>query len=438
MMYKHGIKSKQFYSRAMEVMPNGVSSNYRFYSADETLVVAKAKGAHIYDFDGNRFVDYRLGWGPVIVGHGNEFVNNRVKEAIDDGVSFAATQKYEVSVCERIVDLCPGVEMVRLTNTGTEATMHAIRLARGHTGRDLILKFEGSYHGAHDNVMWTTQGADPGKVGNRRHPTPVKNSLGIPKVINDLILLCPWNDEEVLGDILAERGEEIATIIVEPILGNANALTPAKSYLQFLRDQCDKYGIVLIFDEVKTGFRIAPGGAREYFGVIPDISTYAKALGNGFPIAAIAGKKELLMELKSGAVFHGGTYSGNAASTAAADATLELIQSGEVFGKIRQVGRMIQDGVREICNRHSVAVYINGAPGMFGICFAEKQPRDWRELLAQGDWALSEKVYGYMVANGIMPEPRGMEPFFICAAHSTTDVEETLQRFEEGLTLALA
>lgn len=286
--------------------------------------------------------------------------------------------------------------------------------------------------------MWTTQGADPGKVGNRRRPTPVKNSLGIPKAINDLILLCPWNDEEVLGEILAERGEEIAAIIVEPILGNANGLTPPASYLQYLRNQCDKYGIVLIFDEVKTGFRIAPGGAREYFGVIPDLSTYAKALGNGFPVAAIAGRKEIMMKLGPGHVFHGGTYSGNAASTAAADATLELIQSGEVFGKIRQVGRMIQDGVREICSRLGVPVLINGAPGMFGICFAETRPRDWRELLAQGNWDLSEKVYAHMVAHGVMPEPRGIEPFFISASHSTSDVEETLQRFEEGLTLALA
>lgn len=437
-MLKHGTKTKQLYSRAMEVMPYGVSSNYRFYSADETLVVAKAKGAYLYDYEGNRFIDYRLGWGPVIVGHGNEFVNNRVKEAIDYGVSFAGTQKYEISVCERIVALCPGVEMVRLCNSGTEATMHAIRLARGYTGRELILKFEGSYHGAHDNVMWTTQGADPDQVGERHRPVPVKNSLGIPKAINDLILLCPWNDEEVLGNILAERGEEIATIIVEPILGNANGLTPPTSYLQFLRDQCDKYGIVLIFDEVKTGFRIAPGGAREYFGVIPDLSTYAKALGNGFPIAAIAGRKEMMLKLAPGHVFHGGTYSGNVSSTAAADATLELIQNGEVFSKIQQVGRMIQDGVREICSRHGVAVRINGAPGMFGICFTDQQPKDWRELLAQGNWELSEKIYAYMVAHGVMPEPRGLEPFFLSASHSTSDAEETLQRFEEGLTLALA
>ncbi len=436
-MFKHGQKSKAFFTRAMEVTPFGVSSNYRYYGED-TPVIADAKGGYLYDFDGNRFIDYRLGWGPVLVGHADEFVNDRVKEAIDHGVSFAGTQRYEVSVCERIIDLCPGVEMVRLANTGTECTMHAIRLARGYTGRDVILKFEGSYHGAHDSVMWSTQGASLDDVGDRKRPLPVKNSLGIPKAMDDLIVLCPWNDEEVLGDILAERGEDIAAIIVEPILGNANALTPPVSYLQFLRDQCDQYGIVLIFDEVKTGFRIAPGGAREYFGVIPDLSTYAKAMGNGYPVAAFGGKKELMMNLTYGKVFQGGTYTGNVVSTAAADATLELIQSGDLFKQIEQIGTILQDGIREICQRHDIPAYINGAPGMFGVSFAEKRPQDWRELMANCDWEFAEKVYAHLLANGIMPEAGGVEPFFICGAHSTSDAEETLQRFEEGVIQAKA
>ncbi|MEM7334328.1 MAG: guanitoxin biosynthesis PLP-dependent transaminase GntE [Chloroflexota bacterium] len=434
-MLKQGQKSKAFFERAKAVTPYGVSSNYRNYG-DETPVIADAEGGYLYDFDGNRYIDYRLGWGPVLIGHADEFVNARVKEAIDHGVSFAGTQRYEVSVCERIIDLCPGVEMVRLANTGTECTMHAIRLARGYTGRDVILKFEGSYHGAHDNVMWSTQGASLDKVGDRKRPFPVKNSLGIPKVMDDLIVLSPWNDEEVLGDILTERGEEIAAIIVEPMLGNSNALPPSDGYLQFLRDQCDQYGIVLIFDEVKTGFRIAPGGAREYFDVIPDLSTYAKAMGNGYPVAAFAGKKELMMNLAYGKVFQGGTYTGNVVSTAAADATLELVQSGQVFKQINQIGTILQDGIREICQRHGVPMIINGAPGMFGVCFAEERPRDWRELMTNCDWDFSAKVYAHLLENGVMPEEGGIEPFFICAAHSASDAEETLQRFEEGVVLA--
>lgn len=436
-MFTHGDKSHDFFIHAKEVMPNGVSSNFRFYGDHETPVVARADGAHIFDFDGNRYIDYRLGWGPVIIGHGDAFVNERVKEAIDSGVSFAATQPYEVSVAERIIDLCPGVEMVRLSNTGTECTMHAIRLARAYTGRDVILKFEGTYHGAHDSVLYSTTSADLSALGLRRSPTAYQQSTGIPAVYQELIQLCPWNDFEVLGDILRERGEEIAAIITEPMMGNANAMMPREGYLQFLREQCDEYGIVLIFDEVKTGFRAAPGGARELFGVMPDISTYAKAMGNGYPVAAMGGSKEILLTLTDGKLFQGGTYTGNVVSTAAADATLELIQSGSVFKRINRIGKMLMDGMTQICEQAGVPMLINGVPGMFGVCFAEKRPFDWRTLQTDVDWPFAEKVFAYLIEQGVMPEAGGVEPFFLCAAHSDADAEETLQRFEEGVRLAM-
>ena len=436
-MYTHGEKSQAFFDRAKAVMPNGVSSNYRYISDEETLVVADAKGGHIFDFDGKEFIDYRLGWGPVIIGHADEFVNARVKEAIDHGVTFAGTQKYEVSAAERVVAMCPGVELVRFVNSGTEATMHAIRLARGYTGRDIVLKFEGSYHGAHDHVLWSTFGANPDNAGDRIRPIAHKESLGIPEGLRGLIQIAPWNDVEVLGDILQEKGERIAAVIMEPYLGNANALTPQPGYLEFVREQCDKYGIVLIFDEVKTGFRVAPGGIREATGVIPDLSTYAKALGNGYPIAAIGGHRAIMSKLAPKKVFQGGTYSGNAVSTAAADATLELLQTG-AFDQINKIGTAIMDGLGEICTRHSVPHFVNGTPGMFGICFSETRPRDWRELLTKCNWDLSASVYGHLADNGVMPEPGGTEPFFICASHTEADVEKTLHYFEEGLRLALA
>jgi glutamate-1-semialdehyde 2,1-aminomutase len=219
-------------------------------------------------------------------------------------------------------------------------------------------------------------------VGDRQRPTAYKQSLGIPEVMRSLVQLAPWNDVEVLGDILQERGQEIAAIIVEPMLGNGSGLMPQPGYLQFLREQCDEYGIVLIFDEVKTGFRMAAGGAREYFGVTPDLSTYAKALGNGYPIAAIGGHRDIMMTMGPGKVFQGGTYTGNAVSTAAADATLEFMQTGQVFPQIEKVGRVIMDGIDEILNRHGVPHFVTGVPGMFGICFTDKLPRDWRDLKA--------------------------------------------------------
>lgn len=432
-----GKRSHEFFERAMKVIPYGVNSNFRFMGEDDTLVVADAQDGYVYDFDGKRYIDYRLGWGPIILGHVDPFVNGRVKEAIEHGVSFAATQRYEVSVAERIIDMCPGVEMVRLANTGSESTMHALRLARGYTGRDLILKFEGCYHGAHDYVLWSTASGELEEVGEREHPRAYKQSIGIPELMRDLIQLCPWNDVEVLGDILQERGEEIAAIIVEPILGNGNGLMPQPGYLHFLREQCDQYGIVLIFDEVKTGFRIAPGGAREYFGVIPDISTYAKAMGNGYPVGAIGGKRDIMMTLGPGQVFHGGTYTGNVVSTAAADATLEFMQSGQVFPQIEKVGAALMEGIDEILNRYGVPHFINGVPAMFGVFLSETKPRDWRDLIVMGNWEMLETIHLYMIEHGVLPEADGFEPYFLCSDHTLEDAAETLQVFEDGLKYAL-
>jgi glutamate-1-semialdehyde 2,1-aminomutase len=431
----HGQKSHDFYERAKKVIPFGVNSNFRYWGDDRTPVVADARDGYVYDFDGNRYIDYRLGFGPIILGHVDPFVNQRVMEAIQHGVTFAATQEYEVRVAERIIDMCPGVEMVRLTNTGSECTMHALRLARAYTGRDIILKFEGSYHGAHDYVLWSTAHGKMEKMGDRQYPVGYKQSWGIPEVMRDLIQLCPWNDVEVLGDILQKRGEEIAGIIIEPILGNASALTPSPGYLEFLRQQCDQYGIVLIFDEVKTGFRIAPGGAGEYFGVLPDISTFAKAMGNGYPIAAIGGKREILMTIQPGKMFHGGTYTGNVVSTAAADATLEYIQTGQVFERINRVGGILMAGIDEILTRHGLPHYIYGTPGMFGFSFSATKARDWRDLQT-ADWKLYEEIVLDMVDNGVMPEPDGLEPWFLCSDHTEGDAAETLQKFEDAVRRA--
>lgn len=435
-MPEHGPKSQAFFERAQKVIPYGVNSNFR-YAGDQTTLVADARDGYVYDFDGKKYIDYRLGYGPVILGHADPYVNERVKEAIDHGLTFAATQEYEVKVAERIVDMCPGVDMVRLANTGSECTMHALRLARGHTGRDKILKFEGCYHGAHDYVLWSTASGDLSQVGDRQHPRAYKQSIGIPEVMRSLITLAPWNDVEVLGEILEQEGEQIAAIIVEPMLGNGAALTPKPGYLEFLRQQADQYGIVLIFDEVKTGFRIAPGGAGEYFGVIPDISTFAKAMGNGYPIAAFGGKKEIMMSIGPGKVFHGGTYTGNVVSTAAADATLEYMQSGKVFPQIEKVGGMIMAGYDEILNRYGVPHIISGVPSMFGIIFAEQQPGDWRDLF-KADWDLYEAITKHMIEeHGVMPEPDGFEPYFLCADHTIEDAEKTLEAFEDGLQHAL-
>ena len=435
----HGTKTHELYERALKVMPLGVSSNFRYWSDTETPVVAYGKDGYVYDFDENRYIDYRLGFGPIILGHADPFVNGRVAEAVTRGLSFASTQELEVKVAERIVEMCPSVDMVRLSNTGSEVTMHAIRLARGHTGRDKILKFEGSYHGAHDQVLWSTASGKIEEVGDRRSPRAYKQSWGIPEVLRDLLVVLPWNDKELLGETLKKQGHEIAAVIIEPVLGNGAALMPSPDYLPFLREQCDEHGILLIFDEVKTGFRIAPGGAGEYFGVMADINTYAKSLGNGYPIAAFGGKREVMETIGPGKVFHGGTYNGNVVSTAAADATLEFMQDpkNNVFGQLTKVGNMIKDGYHEILNRHSIPHHITGTPALFGICFSEEMPRDWREL-HECDWDLYEDIAMHMIKNGVLMEPDGFEPYFLCSDHTEQDAADTLQAFEEGLNQALA
>jgi glutamate-1-semialdehyde 2,1-aminomutase len=435
-MPAHGEKSHAFYERAKRVIPYGVSSNYRYWGDNDTPVMADARDAYLFDFDGKRYIDYRLGFGPVILGHNDPFVTQRVIEAIQHGITLAATQEYEVRVAERIVEMCPAVEMVRLANTGSECTMHAMRLARGYTGRDIILKFEGSYHGAHDYVLWSTSSAKVAEMGTREHPKAYKQSWGVPELMRQLIEVCPWNDVEAVGELLKQRGHEIAAIIVEPVLGNAAVLMPQPGYLQFLREQCDQYGILLIFDEVKTGFRLAPGGAAEYFGVHPDISTFAKAMGNGYPIAAIGGKREVMMTIAPGKVFHAGTYTGNVVSTAAADATLEYIQSGKVFSQINRVGGRLIAGIEQILHDHSVPGFVSGTPSMFGVVLGERRPRDWREL-HETNLALFDIIGNYLVDHGVFVEPDGHEPWFLCSDHTDADIDETLQLFEDGVKFAL-
>ncbi|MBF0240580.1 MAG: glutamate-1-semialdehyde 2,1-aminomutase [SAR324 cluster bacterium] len=424
-------KSRAFFERAQKVIPYGVSSSHRYWG-DYTPVLQRGNGAYVYDFDGNRYIDYRLGFGPVILGHAHPYVNQRVMEAIQQGVTFAATQPYEVSVAERIIAMCPFVDMVRLDNTGSDATRHALRLARGYTGRDLVVKFEGAYHGDYDYMLWTTPDSMKSQVGNRNRPIPHKTSLGVPDLLAQLLLPAVWNDREGITALLQEKGDAIAAIIVEPILANAGGLMPAPGFLEFLRTQCDQYGIVLIFDEVKTGFRIAPGGASEYFGVIPDIVTYAKAMANGYPVSAVGGKRKIMMALAPGKVVHAGTYNGNVVVTSAADATLEYMQTHDVFGHLNQIGRQLMDGLGEILSRHSIPHHIHGVPALFGLTLSTNNPTDWRQVV-DTNLELSEKLLMELVNAGIMTDSDPQQTWYVCDAHTTEDIAETLDKFEIAL-----
>ncbi len=425
-------KSRELSARARKVIPYGVNSNFRYWGEKESVVVKRAFGAHIWDVDDNRYVDYRLGFGPIILGHAYPEVIRQVTEAIQDGTVFALSNTWEVKVAERICRMT-GMDKVRLSNTGTEATMHALRIARGYTGRDLFIKFEGQYHGMHDYVMFNTAGASLKMMGTRDHPIKARSSAGIPHGIEDYVIVLPFNDFEKMEETLKEHGERIAAVMVEPLLGNAAGILPQKGWLKAMRALCDKYGIVLIFDEVKTGFRVAKGGAQEYFGIKADLATYAKALGNGFPIAAVAGTDEVMSVVKPGKVLHGGTYTGNVTAVAAAEATLRIMEEEPVFETIDQRGRELMEGFDGILTRQGIPHVVTGIPSIFSMMLGrDDMPQDVRSYLTS-DTKTYERIAWFMIHHGIMPDTDGREPWFMCYSHSKEDIAETLNVFEDAV-----
>jgi glutamate-1-semialdehyde 2,1-aminomutase len=419
-------KSNELWKKANEVIPLGVSSSFRFHGPKNTYYVAKAKGSHYWDVDGNRYIDYSLAWGPVILGHAYDQVDDYVREQIRmRGTTTALTTDLEIEVAEKFIAMCPCVEKVRLVNSGTEATMHSLRLARGYTGRDKYIKFEGSFHGTHDYVLYSMYANPVPCYGTRRSPIPVVESSGVPKAINDTIITVPFNDCDALDMALKRSGNEVAAILVEPVLGNCVGICPQPGFLQFLRQKCDEYGIVLIFDEIKTGFHLAKGGAQEYYGVKPDLATYAKAIGNGYPAAAFGGKAELMDMIAVGQIEQDGTYCGNVVSVAAINATLGIIQNEPVLETIFKRGRRLQEGFRSIFKENDIPAIVTEHPAMFGIIFSETMPRDQRE------WELTEKtMYQKIVLaaheRGISHHEVIREPYFLSYSHTEEDIDETL------------
>jgi glutamate-1-semialdehyde 2,1-aminomutase len=328
--------------------------------------------------------------------------------------------------------MCPGIEQVRFANSGTEATMHALRIARSHTGRERIIKFEGQYHGMYDYMLFSTASSTVSALGHRRSPIPTPTSSGIPQAIHNLVITLPYNDSEALERTTKQTWHDVAAIIVEPIMGNVGGIMPQPGWLEHIRKLCDEHGIVMIMDEVKTGFRIAPGGAHEFFGVIGDLATYAKAMGNGFPIAAIGGNKEIMGSVGPGRTAHGGSYCGNVVGTAAADATLEIIAQGKALKTIETRGRALMKGISRTLTDAGLAHHILGVPSMFGIALCEEEPTDYRTW-SKTDSMLYEKIMMTLVHQGALPEPDGREPWFLCAALSEQDVEDTLNHFEDAV-----
>jgi glutamate-1-semialdehyde 2,1-aminomutase len=431
-MSLQGKKTSALFEKARAVMPYGVNSNFRYWGDDDTLVIERGEGAYIWDADGKRYIDYRLGFGPVILGHAYPEVVKRVQEALQGGNIFAWTTPNEIEVCERITRMCK-VDKVRLTNTGSEATMHALRIARARTGREKFIKFEGQYHGMVDYFMFSTASSNPRSLGSKRSPINVQATSGIPKRISDYVINLPFNDFERLEETIEAKWGDIAAIFIEPLLGNAASIMPKPGFLEKIRELCDKYGIVMVFDEVKTGFRIANGGAQEYFKIQADLVTYAKALGNGFPIAAIAGKEDVMMTIQPGAMAHGGTYSGNVVGTAAAIATLEILEREPVIATINKRGSALMNGIDEILTEADIPHFVTGVPSMFGMVLGtDQKPNDFREYF-KGDGELFETLAMELIQRGVQPDGDSREPFFLCYSLSEADVDETLSVFNDSV-----
>jgi glutamate-1-semialdehyde 2,1-aminomutase len=427
-----GPKTREFYQRAKAAIPYGVNSNFRYWGEEDTMVIDCGKGAYIWDIDGKRYIDYRLGFGPVILGHSYPPVVQKVQESITDGTIFAWTTPKEIELAERIQQVCK-VDKVRLTNTGTEATMHALRIARAHTGREKFIKFEGQYHGMSDYFLFSTASSPRGALGSRRSPISAPTSSGIPRAINQYVINLPYNDLERLEATLKAQWWDIAAIFVEPVMGNSAGILPQDNFLQEMRRMTEQYGVVLVFDEVKTGFRIAKGGAQEYFGVQADLVTYAKALGNGFPIAAIAGKEDVMMTIEPAGTAQGGTYTGNVVGTSAALATLEVLDKEPVYETLNQRGTALMQGLDSILTEHGIPHVVTGVPAMFSLLLGtEQEPRDFRDYL-NGDGALYEQIAMELIGRGVMPDSDGREPWFLCYSLSQEDVDETLNAFNDSV-----
>jgi glutamate-1-semialdehyde 2,1-aminomutase len=421
--------------RALQSMPGGTDSNFRVWG-DDTVYVDRGKGGHVWDMDGNEYIDLRLGYGPVILGHGDDRVDDYVNQQMRKGVSFSLTSEDEVRAMELLKELNPWVGKARMTVSGTEATMHAMRVARAYTGRTKIVKFEGQYHGVHDYALISVAPNNMAELGDEDNPVSLAWGRGIPSEVAKTIIPARYNNIEFLRRLFEREAHDIAAIIVEPVLGNASGILPKPGFHQAMRALTEEFGILLIFDEVKTGFRFAKGGAAEYFGITPDLATYAKALGNGYPAAAFGGRDEVMSVLPD-KVSHGGTYAGNRVAAAAAVATLQIIRDTDALATIHATGERVRAGLSTIIDAKGLPYHLTGHASMFGIMFTEQVASEYRDW-ADTDHELYDEVAFGMHARGAMPEPDSREPWFICEAHAQGDiVDRVLTAFEESLDAAL-
>ncbi|UGB37723.1 glutamate-1-semialdehyde 2,1-aminomutase [Frateuria soli] len=411
----------ELYQRAKRLMPGGVNSPVRAFKSvgGEPFFTARADGAYLWDVEGTRYIDYVGSWGPMIVGHNHPHVRQAVERAVRDGLSFGTPSPAEVTMAEVITRLVPSVEMVRMVNSGTEATMSAIRLARGATGRGRIVKFEGCYHGHGDSFLV--------KAGSGALTFGVPTSPGVPKAAADLTLTLPYNDLAAAEALFAQQGADIAGLIIEPVAGNMNCIPPEDNFLKGLRELCTRHGAVLIFDEVMTGFRVALGGAQAHYGVKPDLTTFGKVIGGGMPVGAYGGRRDLMEQIApAGPIYQAGTLSGNPVAMAAGLAMLELVQAPGFHEALAARTRLLCDGLQAVADAEGVPFSTNRVGGMFGLFFTRQAVTSYAQAIA-ADTALFNRFFHGMLRRGVYLAPSAFEAGFLSSAHSEQDIADTLE-----------
>ena len=412
--------NQQLFEQSQRIIPGGVNSPVRaFKSVGGTpLFFTRGQGAYVWDADGKRYIDYVESWGPMIVGHCHPDVVRAVQDAAAQGLGFGAPTEAELEMAELLCKLIPSMDMVRLVSSGTEATMTAIRLARGFTGRSRIIKFEGCYHGHSDGLLV--------KAGSGALTFGQPSSSGVPEQIASLTTVLDYNDVAGLERAFAEIGSEIAAVIVEPVAGNMNLILPKREFLEAMRALCTKHGAVLILDEVMSGFRVGLQGAHGHFGIKPDLITLGKVMGGGLPAAAFGGRRDIMQCLAPlGPVYQAGTLSGNPVAVAAGLATLKLVQAAGFYERLTQTAKQMTDGLRASAQKHGIPFSAQAIGSMFGVYFSPQPPTSYAEVMAS-DKAAFNRFFHAMLDEGVYLAPSAFEAGFVSAAHTDADVAATI------------
>ncbi len=426
-------RSNAHFKKANTRLPLGVSSNFRYWGDDKTIYVERGEGGRVWDIDGNEYIDYRLAYGPIILGYADSRVDEAAHEGMSVGGVFALSTELEYEVACRISKMVPAAELVRFSNSGTEAVMAALRIARAFTGKDGHVVMEGGYHGIFNEVMWYSEVED--WTPDKGDPEVLPYGDGVPAVTKRLFHSVPLNDANVLEDLLKKKHNEIGAFLIEPIMGNCCAIKASARYMNDVREICDRYDVLLIIDEVKTGFRVAKGGVQELFGVKADLCTFAKAIANGYPLSVVAGREDIMRHVGDG-VMHGGTFTGHSVSLAAAAKTLEILDETTALQDIENYGLQLQNGLSQILSKRGIAHCFTGHPALMGLFFADAAPSNYREWI-HSNYEFYDTLAPELHEQGILVEPDSREPWFLCESHNVKCLQETLDKFERAVDITL-